>query len=116
MYAKALLAALTERPGAEAEIRKRFLATVARHGDAASFPKIIRELARLRSGDRHRVLVESARPITEKKLQEIQSAFGGGYTVETAIVPELVAGVRMTIDGEHLIDASIQGKAKRLFS
>ena len=124
-YAKAFTEVLAVAPKgeprsgeAEREIRKRFLAVVKKHGDTASLPKILREIIRLtdeREGV-HRVEVASARPLADRALQSIRVALGKGDVLKPVVVPALVAGVRITVDGEHVIDASLAGRVKKLFS
>ncbi len=117
-YAKAFTRAIAENPEQEAELRKKFLATVEKHGDVAAFPKIIQEITRLtdHATKTRRVLVESARPLSDTHLRELRSAFGKQSMIEVSAVPELVAGVRITIDGEHVIDATLAGRTKKLFT
>lgn len=62
-----------------------------------------------------KVVLESARPLADHAFQELRAAFSEKDVVESSVAPEVVAGVRITIDGEWMIDASLAGRLKKLF-
>jgi F0F1-type ATP synthase delta subunit len=113
-YARALLGAEGKHEGVVA----RFLALVEKNGDARKLPIILeyieREAARER-GDRY-VVVTSARPLSKKHLSELQAKFSERDTVRTEVDPSLIAGVRVTVDGEWVVDASLERKLRKLFT
>ncbi len=118
IYAEAFLRAFESRTGKEADISGRFIALVQKNGDSANLPKIVREIEALlvkKSGGRT-VLVESARPLQENQKREIESRFGKHDTVEFKARPDLVAGVRVIIDGEEMLDVTLKRRLDKLFS
>ncbi|MSR76335.1 MAG: hypothetical protein EXS68_01980 [Candidatus Ryanbacteria bacterium] len=118
IYAKALtesLASVSE--GKETDIIKRFLASVHKRGDTRSLPDIIdavSEIERRRVGGR---LVEVAFARRHKK--SVLDVFRALFTKHDEVVfrtePELVAGVRITIDGEREFDQTASRRIKKLF-
>lgn len=62
-------------------------------------------------------LVESARPLPDSELARLRASLGKTLSkevqLENRVVPELVAGVRVTVGG-RMIDASVQGRLEDL--
>ncbi|OGY99107.1 MAG: hypothetical protein A2945_05310 [Candidatus Liptonbacteria bacterium RIFCSPLOWO2_01_FULL_52_25] len=120
IYAKALAGAITD-PNAKAgeEIMKNFMAIVLKNGDGAHLKKIVAETARLvhrKSGVRD-VTLESARSLHADQKKEIWNHFAGpNDAVEAKTNPELIAGVRVTVNDELQFDGSLRTKLDTLFS
>lgn len=105
IYAKAFLETEPEP--------KRFLQAVARNGDLAKIDKIvtaIEELVTKKHGG-HTIALEFAR---KSDLAE-KFKFSAKDHVRVSINPSLVAGVRITIDGEQELDESLQRKLNNLW-
>ena len=96
---------------------KRFIRVLDRNGDLSQGQKIVREMRhRLVRADGGRwVTVESAQPLTPPQLEIIRDALTEKDHLETVLHPALVAGVRVTVDGQQELDASLAGKLKLLF-
>lgn len=119
IYAKALAGAITDpnaKPGEE--IVKNFMAIVLKNGDGAHLKKIVTETARLvhrKSGMRD-VTLESARPLGEKQKKTALDHFTKPHDAITEKTnPELIAGVRVTVNDELQFDGSLQAKLNTLF-
>lgn len=118
IYAKALIEALATVPDeAHSAIIKRFLASVRRRGDARHIPMIVdavRDSERSRVGGR---LVEVAFARRHKKsvLDAFRVLFGKHDDIVFRTEPELVAGLRVTIDGAREFDHSAARRIKKLF-
>jgi len=118
IYAKALLESLAVASHVEhAGVIKRFLAAVRRRGDARHIPNIVdavQAIERKRVGGR---LVEVAFARRHKKsvLDTFRTLFGKHDEVVFRTEPELVAGLRITIDGERELDHSAARRIKKLF-
>jgi F0F1-type ATP synthase delta subunit len=117
-YAKAFLDVIEHAGGRErGGVIERFLAVITKNGDAPREGQILaaveRESVRRQGG--RMVLIETARASAEKQAHRIASLFKKPDHVEIRVNPELVAGVRVTIDGERELDLSFAGKLKRLF-
>jgi len=111
-YAQALVEAIVAPKADPAKIQKNFLAIIRKNGDEGRLKAILESAERLlgkKTGDR-KVIVESARPLTGS----VKSLFGNflrsSDSVETKIHPELVAGVRITVNDELQFDGSLKGK------
>ncbi len=116
-YATAFLDVAKKHKGKDNELTKRFLDVIKKNGDAALVPKIMRtteQIAIKRNGGRM-VMVESARPLTETQTKELKRHFTANDKIEMKINADLIAGVKIVIDGEWVIDASLRRKLKNLF-
>lgn len=118
LYARALLSALDDEPKDTRAVMRRFLAVVKKHRDSRLLPKILAQLERLmvKAEDGHLVTVESARPLEESAFRTIRGAFGAKDRVHAKISPDLIAGLRIVVDGEWVVDASMRKKLSKLFS
>jgi len=117
LYARAFVSALAEKKVPEEKLRERFLTVVKRNGDFPHLGKILREAERLlmKKLELKKVVIESARPVGKTQFEELRMAFAERDIVHTNIVPELIAGVKITIDDEWMIDATLKGRLKKLF-
>ena len=116
-YALALLEAVNEKPRASEKISVRFLEVLKKNGDRLQAGKILKEVERIslkRSGYRA-VAIETARPLSTSQEQELRRHFNQKDHIDIRVNPELVAGVKIVIDGEWVIDASLRRKLKNLF-
>ena len=113
IYAQAFLEAL---PAGEAgkPFIKRFLQVIEKNGDSARLDKIveaIEELETKKQGGRM-IHIELARNPELAKQFKFQSK----DNVKVSVNPSLVAGVRITIDGEQQFDGSLIRKLNKIFS
>ncbi|RJQ36369.1 hypothetical protein C4552_03720 [Candidatus Parcubacteria bacterium] len=118
-YAAAFLAAIDEAPaGQHARIVRRFVQAVAKHGDLSRANDIVaaieRRLVKSRGG--RWVRVTFARPASNEIVARFRKRFPAPDHVETAVDPSLIAGARVTVDGEEELDMSFARKLNRLFS
>lgn len=111
-YAKAFVAALEMTPkGKEEAACRALLALAKKNGDGRGLDKAVQEIERLlarKKGGRS-VLIESARAGEPKSRKELLRRLGKNDIVREKISPELVAGVRITINGEQELDRSLAG-------
>jgi len=117
-YAQAFLAALSG--GDEAEKRRkimRFLALIKKNGDWPSMRKIQAEVERraVHKAGGKLVKLEFARAVPDGDIENLKRAFSPKDRVEVVLAPRLVAGVRVTLDGEQELDLSLERKLHRLF-
>lgn len=61
------------------------------------------------------VNIETARKISESQNKSLKHKFSEKDHVEFKINPELVAGVRITVNGEEELNNSLQNKLNKLF-
>lgn len=116
-YARAFALAAKES-GNEAEVVKNFLSLIAKNGDAAKLKKILAEAEKLVRADAglRKLTLETARPLTGNAGETLQGFVKKNDVLEEKVVPELVAGVRITIDDERQFDASLAKKLQRMFA
>ncbi len=119
-YAEALASVISEHgSGARRDvIVENFAALLERNGDDVHAGAIIRATERIlrKKEGGHEVLLESARRISDQNLRSLSAAFAGQKdSVETLIDPDLVAGVRITVDHEREFDGTLKGKMDKMF-
>lgn len=117
-YAQALQQALFLAPVAErGELLRRFLTVVRKHGRLSRIGEIVRavEVLAVRGRGGRWIELEFARPMGGRVLGPIRARFLPRDRMGVSINPALVAGVRITLDGETELDYSFQRKLKKLF-
>ncbi|MDE2020121.1 MAG: F0F1 ATP synthase subunit delta [Patescibacteria group bacterium] len=118
LYARALADVIVDAKGAEAErFAGNFLALVRKNGDEAHLRKILEEAARLLRGKKgvRKVTLGTARQLPAGQREMLKVFLKPGDVIEERIDPELVAGVRITVDDEWQFDGSLKGKLDKLF-
>lgn len=112
LYAQALIAAKGNK------VISNFLDLLRRNRDEKKLPQIITEaenLLLLKSGKR-KVIIESARPLNDNQKKLLQKILKPGDVLEEKISPELIAGVKITINGELQFDGTLARKLKKMFA
>jgi len=118
-YAQAFVALAQEivSDKEERELIRNFASLIDRNGDSSHRDEIVQKTDRMlrRQYDKRTVLLETARPVKDlhKKLHGFIKRTD---IVEEKISPELVAGVRITVDDEQQFDGTLARKLKVLFS
>lgn len=118
-YAEALLGALENKSGrGRSETIRRFLFVMRKNKDWSKLGRILREVERqsLRRQGMQKIEVESAAPLSNELRKEIEKILGKKLVLEERIRPEFLAGVKILIDDEILIDASAKRGLDLLFS
>lgn len=115
-YAKAFTESLSEHPAKKDRIIENFLREVKKNGDWALIGKIFAQVTQKivhDSGGRI-ITAEFARPLSEKLIADFKKQFSSKDHVEVSIRPELVAGVRVLVDGEKELDMTLAKKINKL--
>lgn len=96
---------------------KKFLSVVHKNGDAHRLDKIVEALERYAAHQHggRMVTMEFARVADTELVKKLQEKFTGKDHIRTTLNPALVAGVRVTIDGEQELDVSFQRKINNLW-
>lgn len=119
LYAQAFRRALTEAatPLQKNSIVERFATLLIRNGDIRRHDVILvaveRELVRAAHG-RH-ITIETARQVPKELAGAMRSFATERDVVEERIVPALMAGARIIIDGEREFDGSLKRKLEILW-
>lgn len=117
-YAEALAAAIDEvGPSRRDIIIQNFLAMLKKSGDEVHAEKIVSAAEHiLRRGDNGReILFESARPLAHPSRGSLLGIVGTKDVIVEHINPDLIAGVRIVVDGEREFDGSLKGKLDKMF-
>jgi len=115
-YAKALVELMADKKMSEKKITDGFLRILVKNGDLKKAKEIMRLAEQLlvkKTGNK-KIVVESARTIETKKL--LNTFIEKGDAVQEKINPSLIAGVKITVDGEKQFDFSLKSKLDKLFS
>lgn len=117
-YAAALLAATQDASEKKRiESLRRFLKILTRNHDYRHLPAILRQLERIYLSEKgiQKVELTSADPISEGTRREIEKTLGKKVIFVEKKNPELIAGLRILINDELLIDASARRQLQRIF-
>lgn len=119
IYARAFAEILDHTTPANRDaLVKQFVAVLIKNGDirrAGDIVRAIRKILVAKSGG-HTVLLEFARLAQSRAVVALSKRFSEKDYVESAVNPALVAGVRITIDGELQLDYSFARKLHKLFA
>lgn len=116
-YALALSGSLEKSKDKELII-SNFLKLVKKNGDQKLLPKIFDRFKKIeirKKGGSH-IRIEFAREPSESELESITEKFKSRDWIETHLNPLLVAGVRITLNGEKELDNSLARKLHKLFN
>ena len=117
-YALALFAALKNKSAADRkEIIKRFLIILRKNRDGARLKLILQETERqhLKDMGLKKVEVVSAGGLSSKVKKEMGEILGGKILWQESVESKLLAGLRILIDEENLIDASASRFLNKIF-
>lgn len=114
-YAKALVEIMISVPGQQEKLLRAFVRLLQKNGQTHKIREII-SLARNRyakkTGQRN-IIIESARKVNVKSiLKKLQRE---GDNVQEKIQPELVAGLKITVNSEAQLDFSLSNRLDNIF-
>ena len=97
---------------------RNFFDCVRRERHAGWIPEIIRRFGILldRHWGRTRVHVCGAHQEAKKFIPKIKRTFGHRAAIEFTVHPALIGGIRLEINDEVIIDASVQAQLEHMFS
>ena|SRR3989338_4160414 len=112
IYAQVLVLALADK---KTGIFERFFKVLERNGDTKKIKQIAAEVEKIlleKSGNKD-VVIETARRVPKNSLKHFIKK---GDIVREKINPELIAGVKIIVNGEKQLDFSLQKKLDEIFS
>ena len=118
-YAEALHAVLKNKPVSEQKkIMRRFIAMLARHRMIGKIGLVVAAYEKkvLHEAGARKVRIETPDPISEQLKKEIGTILGKKVYFEEITNPKLVAGIKILVDNELLIDASAKRQLERIFT
>ena len=117
-YAEALADAVSAAKSEDgARVAGNFMGLLRKSGDETHAAKIVKEAERillLRGGGRE-IVFESARPLATPPYKTFQEFTTPKDTVTLRINQDLIAGIRVIVNGEREFDGSLKGKLDKLF-
>lgn len=119
LYAKILLDALENKSVHEKRsIFRRFLYILYKNGAFKNLPIILKEFEaeNYRRVGLKKVELESADALSPQLLTDIKSIFSNKVIVYTKVKPEILAGLKIILDNELLIDASAKSRVDKIFN
>lgn len=118
-YASALLEALKDKDeGARKEVLARFLSLLTKNRARKHLDSILKEAERqnLHNAGLRKVDIEFPHSLSDDTRQEIKESLGGEVFFKEKQNPDLLAGIKILIDDEILIDASAKRRLDNIFS
>ena len=118
IYARVLVDVMMSKKntGNEKKIVDNFLKLLKKNVDVKNATEIIRlaEVFILQKTGNKKITLETARDIGRKNIfKEIVKSHD---IVEEKINPELIAGIRVTVNGENQLDFSLKNKLDKIFN
>ena len=117
-YAEAFLSALHEKKEKErARVIKGLLETLRRNGDKSKLALILNETEKqyYKNQNVHKIKLSSVFPVHDSIKKEILKSMGNGVVTDEVIDSSLLGGIKILVDDEILIDATIKRQLERLF-
>lgn len=116
-YAKALVELLLIKGADEKEIAINFIKFLKKNGDESKIDKIIlyaKDLFIKKTG-RRKVTLETARKIKSFQKEFMDSFIQKGDIIEEKINKDLIAGIKIIVNNERQLDASMLKKLQNIF-
>lgn len=103
--------------GEQERLISRFLEVIRQNGDYVQIKKIFRAVqkAMIEKNGAKIITLEFAREVSRELLQKLKNNFSKKDHIEVVFSPDLVAGVRVSIDDTWELDATMRRKLKKLF-
>lgn len=117
IYARAFRKALKEKGVSEDGLVQNLCRIVKERSTPRQGNKIVRKVSEeiVRHNGGRLVMVETARQLADAAFKKIKNTFLRADYVEQRERPELIAGMRIVIDGEKEFDGSLKRKFDILF-
>lgn len=117
-YGAALLGTLEGKTKKKREeVLRHFFSLLRKNRDTGRLSAILREVERihLRKEGLKKVEIESAAPLTREIKKETSRLMGGKAFLREYVKPDLLAGAKILVNDELLIDASARRRLRQLF-
>jgi F0F1-type ATP synthase delta subunit len=119
IYAKAFWEAAKNLRSAEKQtaLIKKLIEIAVKNGDGPHLQKIAASAEKIMRAEtgKQKIIAESARPLKERLTELAKLIAGPGEVIEEKINPELVAGIKITVNEERQFDWSLKRKLDKLF-
>lgn len=118
IYAKALSEVLLKKGIDEKKIIDNFLKILLKTGQEKKAKEILNlaeDLLLAKQGKR-KIIFETARKIAAEQKKLLNDTVKDGDVVKEKINPEIIAGIKIIINGSRQFDASMQSKLHNIFN
>ena len=119
VYREAYLKAIDNKsPAVERRITARFLSRLVRDRALSKIGQIEKGIRRahMKNSGRSEITVESAAKLDPKYRRELARIFGEHALIRETVSPDLLAGARILVDDELLIDATGRKVLRDMFT
>jgi F0F1-type ATP synthase delta subunit len=116
LYAKALVESLLAKGADEKKVISNFAKLLIKAGLERKSKEILElaeELLLIKQGKR-KIVFETARKMNDSQRKLLESFVKKGDIVQEKIKPELIAGVKIMINGSQQFDSSMQSKLRNI--
>lgn len=116
-YAAALAQSISSGTIPEKVIEENFIALLKHNNDLSKLPAILEQVGKKldhHSGSRQ-IVISSARPLLEDIQKKIATKFKSSDSLVWRIDPQLIAGIKITINEDYELDMSLRQKLTKLF-
>ena len=116
LYAKALAEILSQKEFDKEKIVKNFVKLLIDNGCESKSEEILtltQDLLLQKEGKR-KIMFETARAVTPGQKKLIESMVKKGDVINEKINPELIAGIKIIINGSSSFDGSLQSKLQKI--
>jgi F0F1-type ATP synthase delta subunit len=117
IYARALTEVLADEKADHKKVAENFLKLLVKAGQISKAKEIAAMAGDLllKKQGKKKIVFETARKMTASQKKMAESFVGEGDRVFEKINPDLVAGIKIVVNGEKQIDASLLNKLNNLF-
>ena len=113
-YALAILDLMTHKKAEDSKIAKNFLKLLEKNGDIkkAKHILVLAEALYFKKTDTRKITIETAR-----KIKNVSKIFAEkGDVIEEKINPDIIAGLKIIINGEKQLDFSLKNRLEEIFN
>ena len=118
-YASSLISAIADKSGEEKkQALVNFINILKKNGDISKRSQILEEVRReyFKQNGLYKVDVETVSTPPENLAQQIEEKLGGKIAISNKENPDILGGIKILIDDETLIDASVKTQISRVFA
>jgi F0F1-type ATP synthase delta subunit len=117
-YAKALSEFLVAKDVDEKKLASGFIKLLEKQGDLGKAKEILEktEIFLAKKHGKKAITFETARKLTDHQKKSFSKFVEKGDVVKEKINPDLIAGIKIVVDGNKQIDYSMKNKINKIFS
>lgn len=117
-YAKALAEVLLAKDIDEKKLAAGFIKLLEKQGDLGKAEEILEkaEIFLAKNLGKKSIIFETARKLTDHQKKSFSKFVEKGDIVKEKISPDLIAGIKIVVDGDRQIDYSMKNKINKIFS